>query len=279
MESARCTQNNAVYGAQQFAELPVGDLANKRRNLVCPECGRPAFFRKETENERNACFGARPHHDSCSMGAPQANARSHDGNGKYAGLLNSAKRIVIDFDFDYGQSTQSDRTSPHESAPRATDVGESAEHLALNSGTDTHMRLRPLLRLLIGVPQFSVSQQIVEIEGMCTAKACDLFVPAHAITEHHERVFMGVYGKIFSVQYLPEAGTVWLNFGGPDDLSICIPAELAPGLFRRLRISRICAFAKADVLIFGFVRNSHAGKKFILIENQEDMAVDFARDQ
>lgn len=275
MESARCTKNNAVYGAQQFAELPVGDLADKRRNLVCPECGRPAFFRKETENERNACFGARPHHEGCSMGAPQANARSHGGTGKYAGLLNSAKRIVIDF--DYGQSTQSDLTSPHESDPCANDVGESAERLVLNSSADTHMRLRPLLRLLIDVPQFSVSQQMVEVEGMCIAKACDLFVHAHTITEQHERVFVGVYGKIFSVQYLPEAGTVWLNFGGPKDLSICIPAELAHGLFHRLRINRICAFAKAEVLIFGFVRNSHAGKKFILMGNQEELAVNFAR--
>lgn len=277
MESARCTQNDAVYEAQQFAELPVDDLAGKRRNLVCPECGGPAFFRKETQNERNACFGARPHNDGCSMGANQANARTNDRAEKHAGLLNSAKRIVIDF--DYESPAHLDKASQSESAQNLNDVGEFAERSPLNIGLVTHMRLRPLLRLLMSVPQFSSSQQIVEIEDMCHAKACDLFVPAHAIDERHERKFLGVFGKISSVQYLPAVGSVWLNFGGPEDLSICIPQQLAPGLFNRLGIDRICSFVQANVLIFGFIRISHTDKRYMIMGNQGELAVDFARDQ
>lgn len=277
MESARCTQNDAVYEAHQFAELPVNDLAGKRRNLVCPECGGPAFFRKETQNERNACFGARPHNDGCGMGANQANARTNDRAEKHAGLLNSARLIVIDF--DYGSPTHLDKASQSDPAQNANDVGEFAERSTLNTGSITRMRVGPLLRLLIDVPSFCLSQQIVEIEGMCHAKACDLFVPSVGIDERHERKFLGVFGKISSVQYLPAIGAVWLNFGGPEDLSICIPPELAPGLFHRLGIDRICVFAKANVLIFGIVRNSQAGKKYIVMGNQMDLAVDFAREQ
>ena len=277
MESARCTQNNALYGAQQFAELPVGDLEDKRRNLVCPECGRPAFFRKQTQNERNACFGARPHNDGCSMCATQGNTRTNDSLETYAGLLNSSKRIVIDF--DHGSPAPRDNSSQSESAPSANEAGELTERSALNSGSVTHMRLRPLLRLLMGTLQFSSSHQIVEIEGMCRSKACDLFVPAAAVNERHERMFMGVFGKISSVHYLPDMGTIWLNFYGANELSICLPPELTPGLFHRLGIDRICAFAQANVLIFGFVRISQAGKRYMVMDNQVELAVDFARDQ
>lgn len=277
MQTARCTQNNVVYDAQQFSKLPVDELEEKRLNLVCPDCGRLAFFRKETQNERDACFGARTHNDGCSMGATQANARTNDSVDKNAGLLNSTNRILIDFDSE--NPAQLDKKSPSESVQSANDVGEFPERSALNTDSVTHMRLRPLLRLLMSGPQFCSSNQIVEIEGMCRVKACDLFVPAHAIEERHERVVLGIFGKISSVHYLPERGILWLNFGGFDDLSICVPPEIAPGLFDRLGIDRICDFVQANVLVFGFVRNSQTGKLFVLMESQSDLTVDFAREQ
>ncbi len=111
---------------------------------------------------------------------------------------------------------------------------------------------------------------------MCKAKACDLFVHSHAIEDRHERVIMGVFGTISSVEYMPHQGTVWLNFRGPEKLTICIPPDLAPGLFHRLGVDRICALAQANVLIFGFLRISQSGEKFILMESQEEIAVDLA---
>lgn len=84
MQSARCTLNGALYHAQQLTSLPNHDLSQRRHHLVCPECGGPAFYRKETHNGRDACFGARPHASGCSLKAAQSILQAH---GQAEGML------------------------------------------------------------------------------------------------------------------------------------------------------------------------------------------------
>ncbi len=241
MESVHCLKNNAVDNENQFAELPIGDL---------------------------------PHQDDCGMGGNQSSTITNDKAEKYADLLNSATRIVVDF--DYGNLATPDQTSPPDLTQIGIGEGKFAGIDPSNTDSVVHMKLHPLLQLLIDVPSFSLSQQTVEIRNMCKAKACDLFVHSHAIEDRHQRVIMGVFGTISSVEYMPSQGTVWFNFGGPEKLTICIPPDLAPGLFRRLGVNRICALAQANVLIFGFLQISQSGEKFILMESQEEIAVDLA---
>lgn len=275
MEWARCTQNSAIYNAQQFAGLAADELAQKRQNLVCPACGRPAFFRKETQNDRDPCFGARPHAEGCNLSAAQAAAKASDQADAYADLLNPAKRVVVDFRF--GAVTPVDRTlRPSEVQSVTTQDHPAAAGWGTN--TVTHMRLRPLLRLLTSSPEFGASQIIIDMDGIGAVRACDFFVPFKGITAQHERLFIGVFGNIASAQYFPQDNAVWLNSGSCHEPSICVPLALAALLMDRFEVNDVGYFAGANVLLLGTVRISQFGKKYILLENPQHLMVDFARD-
>ena len=45
MNHASCTDDGQIYNAVEFSGLFPADLEKKRRQLQCPECGGPAFFR------------------------------------------------------------------------------------------------------------------------------------------------------------------------------------------------------------------------------------------
>lgn len=277
MQSARCTQNSAIYNAQQFAELAADELAQKRQNLVCPACGRPAFFRRETQNDRDPCFGARPHVDGCKLSAAQVAAKTRDQADAYADLINPANRIVLDF--RYGTSEQ-----PHQPIHSVDGQGaRTQDHPSSTAGwttnTVTTMRLRPLLRLLTSAPAFLSSQQMIDIEGIGLIRACDFFVPFKALSAQHERIIMGVFGKIESAQYLPNDDAVWLNSGSCTEPSICIPLGLAAALMDRFEIKDAVYFSDANMLVLGAVRISQQGKKYVVLENPNHFMVDFARDR
>lgn len=277
MESARCTQNSAIYSAQQFAGLAADDLAQKRQNLVCPACGRPAFFRKETQNERDPCFGARPHAQGCNLSAAQAAATASDQADAYADLLDSNKRIKVDFTHENSETAYQHIHAGLTQNTRTHD--ESAGHAGFNPTTVRHMRLRPLLRLLISTPEFRSSWQIVDMDGIGSVRACDFFVPFKGLATQHESIFIGVFGRIVSAQYLPQDNAVWLNSGSCTEPSICVPLGLAALLMDRFEISDAGYFANSNVLVLGTVRISQHGKKYIVLENPHHFMVDFLRDQ
>lgn len=277
MESARCTQNSAIYNAVQFAELAAHELAQKRRSLVCPACGRPAFFRRETQNDRNPCFGARPHADGCELSAAQAAARTRAQVDALADLLNPANRIVLDF--RYGTPEQPNQPIHSVAAQSVRTQDHPAAMPGWNTNAVTHMRLRPLLRLLTSAPTFLSSQQMIDIEGVGSIRVCDFFVPLKALSTQHERILMGVFGKIESAQYLPNDDAVWLNSGGCTEPSICIPLGLAAALMGRFEIKDAAYFSGADVLVLGAVRISQQGKKYVVLENPNHFMFDFPRDR
>ena len=112
------------------------------------------------------------------------------------------------------------------------------------------MRLRPLLRLLISNPEFRSSPKIVDMDGIGSARACDLFVPFKNISAQHERIFMGVFGRIVSDQYFPQDHAVWLNSDRCFGPSIRVPVELVALLMDRFEIKDVAYFANANVLVF-----------------------------
>ena len=276
MESARCTQNNAIYSAQQFAGLAADDLEEKRQNLVCPACGRHAFFRKETQNDRDP-FGARPHAEGCNLSAAQAAATASDQADTYEDLLNPNKRIKVNFTHERSATVDQ---HPHAGVTQSTRThDESAGYAGFSPATVRSMRLRPLLRLLISTPEFRTSPQIVDMDGIGSVRACDFFVPIKSLSAQHERFFKGVFGKVMSAQYIPQDKAVWLNSGSCFEPSICIPVELAALLLDRFEINNVGYFANANVLVFGTVRISQHGKKYLVLENPYHFMADFSRDQ
>lgn len=103
-------------------------------------------------------------------------------------------------------------------------------------------------------------------------------MPFKDITAQHEGLFIGIFGKIASVQFVPQYDSVWLNSGDLTEPSICIPLDNAALLLYRFEIDDVGYFANANVLILGTVRISQFGKKYIVLENPKHFMVDFVRD-
>lgn len=272
MEFAQCTQNNSLYNAQQFSALTAADLDNKRRYLVCHSCGGRAFFRSETRNDREACFGARPHADDCQLRAGKATAIDQDARSNN-GFIDPSKRLIVDF--GYGAQPIGQSSFPGE-APNLNAPSERLSVSGFSTHQEKHVRLRPLLRYLTETP-FSASLQIVDITGFGKFRVADFFIPFHSITLAHNRKYLGIFGKIAYAQFEPQANTLWLNSGNPANPSIGVPWEHIPELFNRFEIKDAIALAKANVLVFGAVRTSVQGKKYVILEELRHITVELTR--
>lgn len=276
MEFARCTQTNSLYSAQQFSGLAPDVLLHRKQNLVCPECDRTAFFRRETQNGRDPCFGARPHAPWCNLKAAHAGTNANDQSDTVAGLMQSGQRIVIDFEYGARQS---------DSDPSSTRVqGSGARHEQISTPgghgiSPKHLRLGTLLRMLTFSSAFRSSVQIVEVSGIGIFRVADFFVPFESLATMPGGRLLGFFGQIAFAQYKPQDDTLWLNSGTLADPSICVPWEFVPSLFQRFEITEAQALTGANVLVIGLVRTSQYGKKYVLLEDLNQLTIDFVRGQ
>lgn len=272
MEKARCTQDNAIYNADQFAGLPTDDLSNLRHHLVCPECGGRAFFRRETQNDRDPCFGARPHAPWCGLKTAQANA----GAVASADSLDPNKRIVVDFAFETSASTLRAADSAHaDSTEMEGEFSGDDGHDRFSDRSVRHMRLGPLLNTLMNKPEFRTSQQILEI-GRRRFRVCDFFVELKAITAAHVGAVIGAYGRIERVQWNQKFKCVWLITTGFDTPNILVPEDLFISLLYRFGLRQVENFTGANVLVIASVRPSNSGVPYVHLQDPSHIAADFS---
>lgn len=264
MDVARCTLDNITYSSEQFAQLAPVEISQKRRFLVCPECGGPAFFRKQTRNGRAACFGARPHQPNCGLAALDE-TRVIDGHGEVVDVIdNPGERIVVDLNFGAQLHVHAEpNVGPGNARARA---GVHAGGNSQNSAR-MHRRLSSLLRTLIESPHFRTSAQILEILGR-EIPVRDFFVPLLNIGAQHRNSMKGFWGMLSDVG-AGQPGTVWLNSGGRDDISFCIDEQSFAAVCNRFHITDIEEFSGAYILVIGEARVSQNGKLYCVIENQD----------
>jgi hypothetical protein len=274
MEFARCTQNDLIYNAEQFSGLPTQDLSEKRRYLVCPECSGHAFFRKETRNDREACFGARPHAEGCHLKAADAAANSNGQADAYGPLMQPAQRLVVDF--GYGAPAQGNQ----QVQASAIDNCRAPDEPATSSGCRTnhvqHVRLRPLLRMLTSPTPCQTLPHLVDVAGFGKFAVADFFVSFKAAAPMHDYKLHGFFGQVAYAQF-DQANTLWLNAGGRSNLSICIPHQHVAELYSRFGISDQEAFAGASVLVLGTLQISPPGKRYVVLEDLSHITVHLER--
>jgi len=278
MENARCTTDNSIYSAEQFADLPRGDFLNRRQRLVCPECERRAFFRGQSQNGRDPHFGARPHAEGCQQRTAQATAGAGDQSGAHARMFDPTKEIVVDFSYDLPDSMGGQSAAMPGVSTEMDDVMAGPEHSLQAESSEIskrHMRLRPLLRRLLTVPEFQHSEQILKLPGMGKVRACDLFVPLQDISARHERLMLGIFGRIVGTQYCAEYQCFWLHTDGFHTPNIRITLDVASFLMYRYELSDIAYLAGANVLVIGAVRVSKNGVRYIHADEPRHIAVDF----
>lgn len=165
----------------------------------------------------------------------------------------------------------------------ALDNGRDRDEPKASSGLSTHsvqhMRMRPLLRSLIATTPFSTSQRLVDVAGIGTVKAVDFFVPFEAVADWHGGRYLGCYGRVASAHWVPHSQTLWLNSGGYGDPSICVPVALTQRLFDRFGIAHLADLEHADVLVLGTVLTSQVGKKYVVLDDLNQITIYLARDR
>ena len=262
MQTAKCNLDNANYHSHQFSALPQDEITRKRYNLECSVCGNHAFFRWQTSNGREACFGAY-HSDGCPMAAIQT---ATDTNSQYQdrnASSNHEQHIVVDF--SYGSAQSEGHAGRPEIQNQLEDSGHSGGRV-VRQNIVSHRRLSSLLRELITSPQFSSSNQIIHVAGCGETSVSKFFVRFDQVTNAHANRFMGYWGMLTCAKegYPP---ALWLNTGMPGDLSILVPCHLANTLRSRFGIEDRGDLTAAGmfVLVFGILHVSMFGKPYIEI--------------
>jgi len=273
MYSARCTEDGVVYAAVDFAKLPPEELTQKRQFLQCPECGGPAFFRKASRGGRAACFGARPHAPQCDLAAPEYDPNA-DGQGEDQDqLLNPGNIIVVDL--DYG-ATDQHLVREAEGLPRNRERRGRYGREGGRTIAKMHRRLSTLLRSLIEIPEFKYSGQTLEVEGYPDIAVRDFFVPLLEVTATHEGQFHGYWGMLSDARRAQD-GTLWLNSGGRDAISFCLPNRLIASLFERYGIEDEEDLAGAYILVLGTPSVSQRNKVYCNLAINEHMSIRLAQ--
>lgn len=262
MDAALCTIDDVIYQATHFANLPPNELARKRRFLVCPECSGPAFFRKASRSGQAACFGARPHEEGCTLAAAEYEQNDNGPGDDQDILENPGQRIILDLNFGASNDSHNDTDAmPNPGGRGGRFIGGGTRPDAT-----MHRRLSTILRNLMVSGEFRTSRQIVEISGIGEFTVADFFVQFDAVAHHHENQYRGYWGMVVSARF-GQTDALWLNSGGRDDVSICVPEQFVNELYARFRISDEEDLAGMYVLVLGTLRTSQSGKKYVQAED------------
>lgn len=258
MDIAKCTIDGKTYLAVNFAKLPVDELTEKRRNLVCTSCGSDAYFRKESKSGQAACFGATPHNEGCELAAPDSTRE--EGDSDIEDIQNNPGQVIeIDLNFGATPKTNIDIN------PDDNDTGTQGKGRHVGQGTrpnaHSHRRLSSLLRNLIRSKDFRNSKQIINIEEV-NSPVRDFFVKFSGVVKKYEYEFQGYWGALADAQQ-DSYGNLWLNSGGRSSVSVLIESELVQSFYKRFKLEDEEALAGAGVLVLGTMYISERGKKFI----------------
>lgn len=224
MDKALCTLDQVVYQAGVFTS--VNEFETKRKNLVCPECGYPAFFTRESyDKKRIAHFKARPHKIGCSLAVETSD--NLDTNEEMP-----KEDQIIRIDFNYGT---------HESYLKKSEEGIQEEYDNKNNSaiatatakTQISKRLSSILKLLL--QDNSLADKDIRIasefyENPIMAKC--LFKRTKDIIGVSNEKVLGVFGQIVSTGV--SDNSLWLNFtNNIKDFSIVIDSSIVNNFLAR----------------------------------------------
>lgn len=269
MKEALCTLNQVVYKAENFAYVDGFEI--KRKNLVCPECGYPAFFTKESyDKKRMAHFKARPHRVGCSLAVETSD--NLDTNEE---MPKEDQSIRIDF--NYGA---------HESYLKKSEEGVQEEYDNKNNSsiatatakTQVSRRLSSLLKLLL--QENSLANQDIRIasefyEDPIMAKR--LFKRTKDIIDVSNGKVLGVFGQIVSTGVSDQS--LWLNFTNDiKDFSIVIDSSIVNDFLARFSEVKKIEEIGDDlnglyVLCFGDVKKSSKNKLYVSCDDLKNIVL------
>lgn len=261
MDHAYCTTDNRTYSAAEFVAL--GHVALEKRDaLLCVECRQRAFFRAMSRDGKAACFGARPHAPGCELAAVEAGIWGTEGPNAEDRRWNSGDIVLT-----LARGTGAEDVAKATGAARRQ-RGRGRQFVNGNGDTVArqHKRLKPLLKLLLRVPEFSNSPNEIHIPSYGTSSIRNFFVSLEAVSDLHLNKFHGLWGTITSARWDAEQ-TLWLNTGGRDSMSFCMSEPIANTWLQSLRIDDLEEVAGTNILVLGKVRRSKNSKLYCPADN------------
>lgn len=260
MDNAFCTITNQTYSAYQFSQFDIETISQRRKFLECPTCHAPAFFRKAARNGQAACFGARPHNDGCIESTPLSRLVNGENDDEDI-LHNDGQRIVLDLNYGAVEPVNHINDDINENG-----AGRGIRFIGNGNRPNAvaHRRLSTILRSLVINPEFQDSRQIIEI-GDRNEIISDFFVPFNDISQNHIGSFRGYWGQIADIGRTVD-DTIWLNSGGREDVSLCLPEAIQRRFFERFRINTEEDLVGSYILYLGDLRVSQNNKHYIVID-------------
>lgn len=257
MDVAFSNADRQTYTAVDFSNLSANKLETYRTQLICVDCGNPAFFRKRTRDGRAACFGGRPHKDNCPNATAGGGAWGVGGPDDQDERVNRGDSIVLDLRLE-GSSAENGPGGD----PAQRRIGHGRAYVG-NGARQAQMyrKLRTVLRNLIRSSSFGQSPQIIEVPGIITSKASDFFVHFDDIKYQQLGKFLGLWGTLSDARISGE--TIWLNTGGPTMPSIPVSTSEEPDLLGLARAEELEDLAGAYILVLGKVEQSTSWKKYV----------------
>lgn len=137
-----------------------------------------------------------------------------------------------------------------------------------------HRRLSTLLKNLMHGDGFRNSDQLIAMPAG-EFRVRDFFVEFPDIDGGHEREYRGYWGMISDAR-VDGNGSLWLNSGGRDDVSIVIQDELLKDFGQRFGANDVEDLAGAYVLFLGELRVSQNGKAYLPCNDIQSISVSLA---
>jgi hypothetical protein len=271
MRTALCTIDGMTYNAARFQQTDEFDI--KRRFLECPECSGPAFYRGPSKNGREACFGARPHAEGCTLAALE-----HDGAVTGEGVeddevLTTGQRIVLDLNYGTADTTTGGQTA---GVPVGAGNGGTRGLGGPAMNNTITRRLGPILRTLMESDEFRRSNQTIQIPDVGEFTIADFFVPFSEVTDEHVGSCRGFWGMVPAPRR-DGNGTLWLNSGGHEDMSVLLDQGFFEETRQRFHFEEVEDLAGAYVLVLGELRRGPSGKRYVLISEQSRFTLRLTR--
>lgn len=264
MQYAKCTSDNEIWEALAFSQLEPSVLEAKRLNLICAECEKFAWFRKESKHGHPAHFCAH-HAEDCGLKVEYVVFDgSRDDATSEEDEISAGDTIIVRLDEEYGGSVAVPEV--HEPPKEGQGGGRTFVIKGKNRESNQQFTLRKILHRLVQSPKFSESKSKivfyknsdeVMISGDIGSTVCSF---GNISKESNNDKTMFYWGPIASAKNTPD-GKIWLNSGDQySSASVAIFEDVANEFMSLFQVDELEELAGAYILVAGRCRYSDGGK-------------------
>lgn len=255
MQYAKCTLDDKVWEADQFSKLESNQLEQKRKNLVCSQCGEFAWFRKESRHGHPAHFCAH-HDDNCDLKVEYVTSDDALLASETQDELSSGDTIIVRLDKENGGELNVN-PSPSKPTNLSSDGGTAYITKGSNRESSQQFTLRRILHRLVQSKDFRNSDKKIVFyknnDEIMLQGSINTIVTSFdniSIQTHNEKV-MFYWGPIASAKKTPD-NKIWLNSSSAyKSASISIFEDIADEFLELFKIEDLEDLAGAYVLVAG----------------------------